>query len=100
MKVMIVCACEEVREQLVRSIPVSQVDEVIEASGMLSALWYAKVHRPELIVIDLLAPDCCGMQLTDLLKRLCPEARLWLTTETAVSNVSRSLQAIESYRFL
>lgn len=100
MKVMIVCACEEVREQLVKSIPVSQVDQVIEASGMLSALWYGRLHQPDLIVVDLLGPDGCCLQLTDLLKRVCPDARLWLTTETAISNVSRSLQALENYRYI
>lgn len=100
MKVMIVCASEELREKLIDNVRAARVDEVIEASGMLSALWYGKVHQPDLIIIDLLAPDCCGVQLTDLLKRFCPGARLWLTTETAVANVSASLQALGNYRYL
>ena len=100
MKVMIVCASEEMREKLVDDVRAAQLDQVIEASGMLSALWYGKIHQPELIIIDLLAPDCCGLQLTDLLKRLCPRARLWLTTETAIANVSSSLQALGNYRYL
>lgn len=76
MKVMIVSSDQELQEQLAAWIPITQDDQLVEASGMLSAIWYAETQHPDLIILDMLPPDYCGLQLAEWLKRTCPNARL------------------------
>jgi len=74
MQVLIVDPSEEVQRQIVACLPSSWQPDVIYASGLLDASWAALTQRPELIVLDLLLPDCAGIDLLRLLRRMSPNS--------------------------
>jgi DNA-binding NarL/FixJ family response regulator len=76
MIIMVVCACEEFRHQLAEALPLSDSDVLIQASGLLSAVWQVTVTRPDLIVVDPWPPDDCSAHLLEMLKSACPNTPL------------------------
>lgn len=84
---MIVSACEERQRQLAQGIAGAGVDRLIRASGLLSAVWYAKAWRPDLVIVDLWPLDACSDRLAVLLEACCPGVRLrfaFQSTQTAL----------------
>lgn len=79
MDVMLVGIDEGLQQRLAETIPLARTDRIFHASGMLSAIWYAKTLQPGLIVIDLYPPDCCCQRLVELLTPFCPDARVLIS---------------------
>lgn len=74
MKVMIVGSTRELRRKLLTWMPFAAGDEVLEASGMLSAAWYAGNCHPDLIVLDHSSCDARGPEMVDLFSQVTPDA--------------------------
>jgi DNA-binding NtrC family response regulator len=74
MKVMIVGSTRELRRKLLTWMPVSEGHEVLEASGMLSAAWYAGNCHPDMIVLDHSSCDARGEEMVDLFTQVTPDA--------------------------
>lgn len=74
MKVMIVGGARELRRKLFAWMPLAEGDEVVEASGMLSAVWYAGNCHPDLIVLDHASCDARGTEMVALFTQATPDA--------------------------
>lgn len=74
MKVMIVGSTRELRRKLSKWVPLTEHDEVLEASGVLSAVWYAGNCRPDLIVLDHPSCGARGREMFILLSQVSPDA--------------------------
>ncbi|HEX5391797.1 MAG TPA: hypothetical protein VFW68_00855 [Rhodocyclaceae bacterium] len=73
MKVVIVGSARELRRKLFTWMPISVGDEVLEASGMLSAAWYVDSCRPDLIVLDQSSCDARGVEMVNLFTQVAPD---------------------------
>lgn len=87
MIVMVVCACEEFRQQLAAGIPLADNDVLIQASGLLSAIWQVTATRPDLIVVDPWPPDDCSAHLMNMLKSACPDTPLQIHSRLALEQL-------------
>lgn len=74
MRVLIVDPSEVGQQRIVASLPPSWHPGVICASGFLGAAWLAVAQRLDLVILDVLPPDCAGIDLLRILRRMNPNA--------------------------